>query len=172
MLLYENAGQANGGLGMERLNGIQGVKVGDAPVALEFSAGERERGLAFSVAGGPPKGADWKKVAIAKDAAPAPDALLTWYRTEFALPEKNPAVWVPWHLHLEATGNGFIYLNGHCLGRYSQVGPQHDFYLPECWLNFGDKATNGLAFDLCPDGKGVSVQAMSIAPTTEFAETR
>jgi hypothetical protein len=156
---------------MERLNGIQGVKINDEAVPLEFSGGESDRGTAFSTAG-TPKDADWKKIAIANDAPPAPDALLTWYRTEFPLPEKNPAVWVPWHLHLEAMGNGFIYLNGHCLGRYWQVGPQHDFYLPESWLNFGANQTNAVALDLRPDGKGVSVQAMSIAPTTEFAETR
>lgn len=174
VLLYENAGQPNFGAltSLERLNGIESVKIGDTTAPLEFSGGERERGLGFSVAGGPPTGADWKKIAIAPDAPPAPDALLTWYRTEFALPEQNPHVWVPWHLHLEAKGNGFIYLNGHCLGRYWQAGPQHDFFLPESWLNFGANPTNALALDLRPDGKGVSVQAMSIAPTTEFAETR
>jgi hypothetical protein len=171
VLLYENAGQGNQFAPMERLNGIQGVKIGDAPGTLEFSGGESDRGAAFSTEGAP-KSADWKKIAIAKDAPPAPDALLTWYRAEFALPEKNPSVWVPWHLHLEAMGNGFIYLNGHCLGRYWQVGPQHDFYLPECWLNFGANQSNAVALDLRPDGKSVSVQAMSIAPTTEFAETR
>ena len=56
----------------------------------------------------------------------------------------NLAVWVPWRLHLYATGNGFLYLNGHPLGRYWEAGPQHDFFLPECWLNFGPGQSNQL----------------------------
>ncbi len=172
VLLYENSGQPNGGPAMELLNGIRSVKIGGSAVPLEFSAGERDRGLAFSATTAPPEIASWGKVDIAKEAVPTATDLLTWYRAEFALPEKNPAVWVPWQLHIEATGNGFVYLNGHALGRYWQVGPQHDFYLPECWLNFGADQKNAVAFDLRPDGKGVSVQALSIAPETALAEKR
>ena len=86
--------------------------------------------------------------------------------------DKKSGVWVPWHLHLEASGNGFIYVNGRCLGRYWQVGPQHDFYVPESWLNFGPAQTNFIALSLRPMDKGVSVQAASIVPDTAFAETR
>ena len=32
----------------------------------------------------------------------------------------------------------WIYLhNGHCIGRCWQKGPQHEYYIPECWLNIG-----------------------------------
>ena len=31
-------------------------------------------------------------------------------------------------------GKGQIYLNGHNIGRYWQIGPQEDYYLPEPWL--------------------------------------
>jgi hypothetical protein len=171
-LLYENAGQANGGTGMERLNGIREVKNGETNVALEFAVGERERGIQFSESNVAPQTGEWKPVAITRDAAPAPEALLTWYRLTFALPEKNPSVWVPWQLHLEASGNGFIYLNGHCLGRYWQVGPQHDYYLPECWLNFGAGQNNVIALDLRPVNKGVAVQAAAVEPIVKFAEKR
>jgi hypothetical protein len=169
-LLYENPGQGNGGGGMEKLNGITSVRIGEADVPLEFAAGERESGIQFSAADAAPKTGDWKQVAIGKD--PAPAALLTWYRMTFALPEKNPAVWVPWQAHLEGDGNGFIYLNGHCLGRYWQAGPQHDYYLPECWLNFGPGQKNVIALDLRPAGKGVSLQAATVEPLSGFAEKR
>jgi hypothetical protein len=171
-LLCENPGQGNGGGGMEKLNGIGAVKIGETNVALEFATGERERGIQFSSADVSPKTGEWKDVAIAKDAAPAPASLLTWYRMTFALPEKNPAVWVPWQAHLEGTGNGFIYLNGHCLGRYWQTGPQHDYYLPECWLNFGPGQKNVIALDLRPAGKGVMLQAAVVEPLSGFAENR
>jgi hypothetical protein len=172
VLLYENAGQGNQFAPMERLNGIQGVKIGDTDVPLEFSGGERERGLALSIASRQ-KVVPWKEIAIAKDALPAPEALLTWFRADFpGTGKRGGGMWIPMHLHLEAMGNGFLYLNGHCLGRYWQAGPQHDFYLPECWLNVGANQRNTIAFDLRPDGKGVSVQAMSIVPENEFAEMR
>jgi hypothetical protein len=171
-ILYENAGQSNFGDGMERLNGIQGVKAGGKSLALEFAVGERERGLQFSDANNPPAGVQWKTVAIAKDAAPAPDAPLAWHRMEFALPEQNPRVWAPLRLHLEASGNGFLYVNGHCIGRYWQAGPQHDFYLPDCWLNFGPGKTNAIVLSLRPANKGVAIHAASVEPFAELAEKR
>jgi len=172
VLLHNNYGQGNGGLAMEMPNGIQSLKIGGTDAPVEFSAGERDRGITFSAPGAAPAGIDWKDADISKGASPAPEALLTWYRADFTLPDKTLSVWVPWQVHIEAQGNGFIYLNGHALGRYWQVGPQHDFFLPECWLNFGAKQSNALAIDLCPDGKGVSLQAMSILPMNNYAEKR
>jgi hypothetical protein len=157
---------------MERLNGIKNVQTGETNVPYEFATGERERGLQFSDATLSPGIGDWKQVAIARDAPRAPEALLTWYRLAFALPEKNPGLWVPWQLHLEARGNGFLYLNGHCLGRYWQAGPQHDYYLPECWLKFGPGQSNALALDLRPVSRGVAVAAAAIEPCAKFAENR
>jgi len=174
VVLLNNYGQANygSGMGMEVANGIHGAKIGETDSPLEFAAGEFDHGVSYSTAGAPPTGGDWKDVDISGNAAPAADALLTWYRSEFTLPDKNASVWVPWQVHIEAKGNGFIYVNGHSIGRYWQVGPQHDFYLPECWLNFGAKQTNAIALDLTPDGKGVSLQALSVGPVNEYAEKR
>jgi hypothetical protein len=110
------------------------------------------------------------------------DRLLTWYRASFELPEPKTGVWVPWSLHFEALGNGFIYLNGRCIGRNWQTGtpsgenvrvrPQHDFYLPECWLNFGAGKKNVLAISMLPLDKGVRVEAAEIRPVIEAAEKR
>jgi hypothetical protein len=176
LLLYENAGQANGGKGMEDFNGIQSVKGADEKEPIEFSQGESygsndlERGEAFSKADTELDQKKWRHVSI--DGNPAPDALLTWYRMKFEMPASKPGVWVPWHLHIEASGNGFLYLNGHAIGRYWQAGPQHDFFLPECWLNFGAGKTNVIALNLRPLDKGVRVQAAKIVPAAAFAEFR
>ena len=112
---------------------------------------------------------DWKPASIGKDAPAAPEALLTWYRMTFELPEQGTGIAAPWHLHLEANGNGFIYVNAHCVGRYWQAGPQHDFFLPGCWLNSGAGKTNCVVLDLRPVNKGVSLQAASVAPDAAFA---
>ncbi len=113
----------------------------------------------------------WRTVTIGGE-EPRTNGLLTWYRLDFTLPAPVPGVWVPWRLHLEATGNGFLYLNGHALGRYWQVGPQHDFFLPECWLNFGAGKENNLVLSLRPLDKGAVIQSASVAPYAGFAEKR
>jgi beta-galactosidase len=40
-------------------------------------------------------------------------------------------------LDLHSWGKGIIFVNGHNLGRYWQVGPQQTLYLPGCWLKTG-----------------------------------
>lgn len=97
---------------------------------------------------------------------------LVWYRLRFDLPSPDPHVWVPWKLHLEAAGNGFIYLNGHALGRWWEIGPQQDFYLPECWLNFGPGSSNVVALCLRPTKGSPEVRSASVSPYRNFAETR
>ncbi|HTV75669.1 MAG TPA: beta galactosidase jelly roll domain-containing protein, partial [Candidatus Baltobacteraceae bacterium] len=113
----------------------------------------------------------WQTVTIGSG-APETNNLLTWYRMNFQLQPVKPGVWVPWRLHLEATGNGFLYLNGHAIGRYWQAGPQHDFFLPECWLNFGAGRMNNLTLSLRPLDKGAAIQSAIVEPYTEFAEKR
>jgi hypothetical protein len=175
VLLLENTGQPNGGRGMEDLIGVQAIHGADESV-IEFSQGEYcgsndlERGEAFSRAETELSKSEWHSVSTGESAPP--DALLTWYHMKFDMPANKPGVWVPWHLHIEATGNGFLYLNGHALGRYWQAGPQHDFFLPECWLNFGAGKTNVIALNLRPADKGVRLQAAKIVPAAAFAEFR
>jgi len=56
----------------------------------------------------------WETVMIdAGPGSPQTGALLTRYRLNFELQPPRPGVWVPWRLRLNATGNGFLYLNGH-----------------------------------------------------------
>jgi hypothetical protein len=115
----------------------------------------------------------WESSTIGGDPTPAPSAaLLTWYRMKFNLQSPKAGVWVPWRLRLNAAGNGFLYLNGHALGRYWEAGPQHDFFLPECWLHFGPGQSNVLTLNLRPLDKGAVIQSAVVEPYADFAEFR
>jgi hypothetical protein len=117
--------------------------------------------------------ADWESATIGKGASSShPDALLAWYRMDFKLPAPAPGVWVPWRLRLTAAGNGFLYLNGHPIGRYWEAGPQHDFFLPECWLNFGPGSNNVLTLSLRPTDKGEGIQSATVEPYAGYSEKR
>lgn len=72
------------------------------------------------------------------------NALLNWTIFEF----ETDSLSSPHSIQLEHTGNGFLYLNGHCLGRVWENGSQTDYYLPECWLHT-DKP-NHIAISLMP----------------------
>lgn len=41
-------------------------------------------------------------------------------------------------LDLSSWGKGFVWVNGHCLGRFWNVGPQQTLYCPGCWLKKGE----------------------------------
>jgi beta-galactosidase len=40
-------------------------------------------------------------------------------------------------LDMRPFGKGFVFLNGHNLGRYWQIGPQQTLYVPAVWLRKG-----------------------------------
>jgi beta-galactosidase len=41
-------------------------------------------------------------------------------------------------LDLHSFGNGDLWVNGHCLGRYWNIGPTQTAYAPGCWLHAGE----------------------------------
>ncbi len=41
-------------------------------------------------------------------------------------------------LNMETWGKGQVYVNGHAIGRFWQIGPQQTLYMPGCWLRKGD----------------------------------
>ena len=41
-------------------------------------------------------------------------------------------------LDLTTWGKGLVYVNGHCLGRFWEIGPQQTLYVPGCWLKKGE----------------------------------
>ena len=59
------------------------------------------------------------------------DVLLSWYVGSFEPIPSNSIC----HLRIQHKGNGFLYVNGHCVGRVWEDGPQQDYYIPECWLH-------------------------------------
>ncbi len=94
-----------------------------------------------------PPGKSLTHLQVAPDTQPAATPLdpavlrrfLTQCTLEFTLNDDDIRT-APWKFHLVADANAFISLNGHLLGRYWSVGPQHDFWLPECWLMPGKNA--------------------------------
>lgn len=123
----------------------------------------------------------WKPCALKTDGvvprkgsyAPAGerDGLLKWYRVKFNLPKKEKGIWVPWRALVNASGTGYMWLNGHNIGRYWEEGPQREFFLPECWLKFGEE--NVLILGLRESElKGALLERLEILPYYEDAEYR
>jgi len=183
VLLYENIGFEHGYIPMEELSGIRQVGLSDNEQAIA-------RSLDWQVAtnlGGVTAGwtqpdftaSGWSKVALDTKTPIArkgngiqpkdhQDALLTWYRLEFELPAMPIGQWIPWRLLINASGNGFMWLNGHDIGKHWEAGPQREFYLPECWVKFGGK--NVLVLGLRQTTNGATLQAAEVSPYSNAAE--
>ncbi len=99
-------------------------------------------------------------------------SLLSTHRLTFELPAAKKDVWLPWLIRLRGTGNGFIYLNGHAIGRFWQAGKQTDYYLPECWLNFGPGKPNEVTLLLRTVDKQPTIESTEAIPYTVYAEQR
>lgn len=99
------------------------------------------------------------------------DGLLTWYRITFDMPAQTPGCWIPWHALINASGTGYIWLNGHNIGRFWEEGPQREFYLPECWLNMGGKNTLVIGLRQT-EQRGAVIGGVRITPYYEDAELR
>ena len=41
-------------------------------------------------------------------------------------------------INLEKFGKGQVYVNGHAIGRFWEIGPQQTLYMPSCWLKKGE----------------------------------
>lgn len=187
LVVYENLGHAHGYVPMEELSGIReaGLSVSETalshPLEWEYAAdaaGVTEGWILPRFDDG-----DWSVVPLdirseipRKGNGIQPvaeqDGLLTWYRIEFTLPSQNPSVWIPWLMRINASGNGFMWLNGHNIGRHWEAGPQREFYLPECWLNFGKDKKNVLVLGLRQTVNGAVIKSMEIAPYRDAAEMK
>jgi hypothetical protein len=133
-ILFENLGCPNFGPEIEQTQGISQIDL--------VHRDDRERGSVLEhlqVA---------RNTSVEKDpmAADQHRRFLVRCTLDFAEPPKS----VPLKLHLDAHANAFVTLNGHLLGRYWNAGPQRDFWLPECWLNFGPGAKNLVELQAIP----------------------
>jgi hypothetical protein len=187
-VLYDQAGQANIQRAIQDESGLRGATLVTGSGATPVSSWKLARSLGGIAADWPALGAGlpagWTEVPLDAQRdlprkgglASAPtgpaDALATWYRVEFALPAAASGVWVPWRAILDAAGDGEIFLNGQALGRYWEVGPQREYYLPECWLHFGPGQVNVLTLYLSPRQQGVRLRGVELAPYAEQAELR
>lgn len=186
LAVYENLGHAHGYVPMEELAGIRqaGLSVTESAMThpLEWACAVDVAGITngWTEPQFVPQG--WQTLSLdttgeiprkGNDIQPQniPDGLFTWYRVEFELPASDPSVWIPWLARINASGNGYMWLNGHNIGRHWEAGPQREFYLPECWLNFGKKK-NVLVFGLRQTANGAGIKAIEIAPYPDAAEVR
>lgn len=55
-----------------------------------------------------------------------------YYRGHFTLRKPGDTF-----LNMEAFGKGQVYVNGHAIGQFWNIGPQQTLYLPGCWLKQG-----------------------------------
>lgn len=55
-----------------------------------------------------------------------------YYKAEFKLTKRGDSF-----LDVSTWGKGFVWVNGHCLGRFWKVGPQQTLYCPAVWLKKG-----------------------------------
>lgn len=146
-------------------------------LTLEYAYTEYDRGIQLSDAGLPVSAPGCagnksipKDVDIAGDGhgrGRAEDSLMVWNVYDFDLPDMPAGMSYPHMLRLRTAGNGFIYLNGHPLGRCWQGGSQTEYYLPESWLCRGGK--NRIAISLRPSLLGARVEDIDILALTEGA---
>ena len=54
------------------------------------------------------------------------------------------------HLDMRGWGKGYVWVNGHNLGRYWRIGPQQCLFAPSAWLNRGSNQV--VVLDLEPGG--------------------
>ena len=73
-----------------------------------------------------------------------------YYRGHFMLRKPGDTF-----LNMEAFGKGQVYVNGHAIGRFWNIGPQQTLYLPGCWLKQGRNEV--IVFDVVgPKGEPTS----------------
>lgn len=175
-LVYENIGHEHGYFPMEELCGIRtaGLAVSDSLIdrKLKWEYAEDLAGLqlGFNRPDFQPKD-NWTPVPLdttfsiprkGNHLQPkgVQNGLLTWYYADFTLPEN--AGKHTWRLLINASGNGYIYVNGHNIGRHWELGPQREYYIPECWLNLKKGQKNSILLGLRQTVNGAVIRGMEI----------
>lgn len=60
-------------------------------------------------------------------------AVPAYYRATFTLDKVADSF-----LNMESWGKGMVWVNGHAIGRFWEIGPQQTLYMPGCWLRKGE----------------------------------
>jgi beta-galactosidase len=80
-----------------------------------------------------------------------------WWRASFTLPADSG--WqVVWRVIPKGLGHGWVWVNGHNLGRYPEKIPINGLYIPACWLRAGENKLVIYEED-GRDARGVTVEA-------------
>lgn len=184
VLLYENIGFEHGYFPMEELSGLRkaGLSENEKRITkvLDWQLAVNLGGITAGWMLPDVSANGWTRVALDTTEPIArkgngiqpkdhQDALLTWYRLEFELPATPAGQWIPWRLLINASGNGFMWLNGHDVGKHWEAGPQREFYLPECWLRYGE-AKNVIVLGLRQTVNGAAIKAAEVSPYPDSAE--
>lgn len=184
---YESLGHAHGYVPMEELAGIRqgGLSISETamshPLIWDFASDVAGISNQWNKPNYDP--IDWEQVSIdvtseiprkgtKVQSQSSADGLFTWFRVEFNLPAYDKNTWIPWMARINAIGNGYMWLNGNNIGRHWEAGPQREFYLPECWLNFGKGTKNVLIFGLRQTENGAKINALEIMPYPNSSEVR
>jgi hypothetical protein len=180
---YELFGSYNGDKAMGDLKGIESVRYGrDAQSATAIDAWRIQRFPAAMSGEGPGHPIDpdyspggWTRGSLSATTFGAPKEMVpafTWCRAGFNLEPPGEGWWIPWKLSFEADRDALLYLNGKFVGRYTTIGPQKDFYLPEPYLVFEGKRKNIIIVVLaCADDLG-HIKTLRVGPYEEFATRR
>ncbi len=127
-VLVDAMGHVNFGLKMlDDRKGLASARMGGVPVE-----GWEAYGVPLT---GPPE----KGFRAMKPAGPA------FYRGGFDLTQVGDTF-----LRTEGWGKGYVWVNGHNLGRYWRVGPQQTLFVPAGWLRAGRNEV--IVLDLEPSG--------------------
>lgn len=131
-ILVENLGRIN--YGRELMNNRKGI-IG----AVRFKGQTLENWRMYSLPFKNTKQLHFKKN---KGGETGPVA----YKGTFKLKETGDTF-----LDMREWGKGIVFVNGHNLGRYWQIGPQQTLYLPGCWLKKGKNTI--VIFEQLENGK-------------------
>ena len=63
-------------------------------------------------------------------------------------------------LDMEKWGKGIVFVNGHNLGRYWNLGPQQTLYVPGCWLKEGKNEI--VVFEQLNDSRQYAIHAVDV----------
>ena len=60
------------------------------------------------------------------------ESVPAYYRATFTLDKVADTFF-----NMESWGKGMVWVNGHAMGRFWEIGPQQTLYMPGCWLKKG-----------------------------------
>lgn len=128
-ILVENMGRIN--YGAEMIHNLKGITNSIKIADQEITGNWEMRNLPMSEA---PDLTKWGSNAMDNSASAISQSktLPTVYAGEFTLTKTGDTF-----LNMEHFSKGIVFINGHNLGRFWNVGPQQTLYVPGCWMQQG-----------------------------------